>query len=104
MTVAAALFCTVLIIVVDLTEDKSALTVTPDRSCNGFFNHFAATRILLLFLIGLAILFQMIIFFSKQCCGTGPSDARVSITLTLTKGLNTMLMNFRLLANVLGER
>ena len=60
---AAALLCTVLIIVVDLTKDKSPLAVTPDRSCASFFNHFAAIRILLLFLIGLATLLQMTIFF-----------------------------------------
>ena len=66
MTVAAALLCTVLIIVVDLTKDKGALTVTPDRSYASFFNHFAATRILLLLLIGLATLLQMTIFLVGQ--------------------------------------
>ena len=63
MTVAAALLCTVLIIVLDLTEDKSPLAVTPDKYCASFFNHFAATKILLLFFIGLTTLLQMIIFF-----------------------------------------
>ncbi|XP_065883211.1 uncharacterized protein [Dysidea avara] len=111
-TVAAALFCTALIIVIDLAGDKSSLTVTSDGYCAGFFNHFAATRIVLLFLIGTTTLLQVIIFLiaitfylmvKKQCCGKGPSDARVSITLMSTIGLNTILLISLLLAGVEGE-
>ena len=111
-TVAAALFCTALIIVIDLAGDKSSLAVTSDGYCASFFNNFAVTRITLLFLIGITILLQVIIFLiaiafylmvKKQCCGKGPSDARVSITLMSSIGLNTILLISLLLAGVESE-
>jgi len=111
-TVVATLFCTLLIIVIDMIGDKSALNVTSDKYCAGFFNHYAATRIVLLFLIGITTLLQVIIFLiaitfylmvKKHCCGKGPSDARVSITLMSTIGLNTILLISLLLAGVEGE-
>jgi len=112
-SVVAALFCALLIVVIDMTGDKSALAVTSDGYCAGFFNHYATTRIVLLFLIGIITLLQLIIFLmiaitfylmvKRQCRGKGPSDWRVSITLMSTIGMNTILLTSLLLAGVEGE-
>ena len=110
--VAAALFCTALLIIIDLTRDKSGLAITSDGYCAGFFNNFAATRIVLLLAVGFATLLQVIFFViaiifyllvTKRFCGKGPSDARVSITLFSTIGLSTILMIALLLAGVKSE-
>ena len=103
---------TTLLIVVDLTGDKSALSTTPDGYCDDFFNNASTSRIILLALIGIMTLLQVIIFVisitfyvlvTKNCCGKGLGDARVSIILMSTIGLNVILTIVLLLAGVEGE-
>jgi len=106
------LFCTALLIIIDLAGDRSGLAITSNGYCAGFFNNFAATRIFLLLTVGMATLLQVIIFtiaitlyllVTKRFCGKGPSDARVSITLFSTIGLSTILMITLLLGGVKSE-
>jgi len=110
--VVSTLFCTALLIIIDLAGDRSGLAITSNGFCAGFFNHFATTRIFLLLAVGIATLLQVIIFIiaitlyllvTKRFCGKGPSDARVSITLFSTIGLSTILMIALLLAGVESE-
>jgi len=101
-----------LLIVVDLTGDKSALSTTSDGYCDDFFNSFSDSRTVLLALLGIFTLLQVIIFViaitfyllvAKSFCGKGLSDARVSIILISTIGLNAILIIVLLLAGVKGE-
>jgi len=103
---------TMLLIVVDLTGDRSALSTTSDGYCNDFFNNFSNSRIILLALLGIFTLLQVIAFViaitfyllvAKSFCGKGLSDARVSIILISTIGLNAILIIVLLLAGVKGE-
>ena len=108
----ASIVCAGLLISIDQANDKSSLATTADEFCAGFFNKFAATRIFLLLIIGFATLLQVIIFVvamtfyflvTKRCCGKGPSDAHVSMTLISTIGLSTIQLISLLLAGVKSE-
>jgi len=111
-TGVATLLSVAILIVVDLTGDRSALATSSNGYCDDFNYHFATSRITFLSLFSTMTLVQVIVFIiaitlyllvTKSCCGKSLNDARVSVILISTTGLNALLFITLQLAGVKSE-